>query len=337
MKIFKRILIVLAALLGVILIIAIFLPSSAHIEESMTIGAPAKTIFAKVNDLKAWEPWSPFQKADPEMISEYSGPASGEGCMQTWKSDMHGNGSLTILESRPYEFIKMKLMMMENSEALSNFKFEPEQQGTKVTWSLDMKDLSYPLGRIFALFMPGSVHESFRSGLNDLKILCENEAMMMMKFKTGEISLTEVKPWNGLAVKDSSTTDKVSDVMGNIFGMVQKHMQEQKIECTGAPYAMYYLWDEKANKFVLEAGYPVKGKQKDSGIIKFKEYPATKAVTAIHTGSYETLYNSYLALEKYIRDNHMKQKGMPWEVYLTDPATQPDMTKWETQIYYPVE
>ena len=28
--------------------------------------------------------------------------------------------------------------------------------------------------------------------------------------------------------------------------------------------------------------------------------------------------------------------GAPWEVYVTDPATEPDQAKWRTEIFFPV-
>lgn len=337
MKFLKRFLTALAILVGLILVVAIFLPSKVHIEDSTTINASANVIFPKVNNLSVWEKWSPFQKADPAMTSVYSGPVEGVGSSQAWKSPKNGDGSLTIMESVPYQLINMKLVMMENSQSMSNWKFEPEGMGTKVTWSVDIENLGYPLERLFALFMPSMMHESFQSGLADLKTLCEKEYTEMMKYKTGDITISEVGAWNAIAIKDSSSCDKISEVMGSVFGEVQDYMDANKIECVGPPYALYYMWDEKANKFVMEAGMPVKGKPVVTGRMKLIEYPAVKAVAAVHYGAYETLYNTYMALEKYIKNNNLKQKGMPWEVYVTDPETQPDMSKWETMIYYPVE
>jgi effector-binding domain-containing protein len=337
MKNFKRFLLFLVVLIAIVLIAALFLPSTKLIEDSVVINTPADMIFKKVNNLKAWEQWSPFQKEDKDMISEYTGAEEGVGAVQTWKSKVNGDGSMTIEESSPYSVINMKLDLNGMSSGSSNWKFEPEGKATKVTWSVEMKDLGYPMGRIFGLFMPKMMHKAFQGGLEDLKKLCEGEFAKMMVYKTGEITVKEMEGWKALAIKDSSTCDKVGDIMGIIFPEVQKYIADNKFECVGPPYAKYYLWDEKANKFVLEAGLPVKSKVAGKDRIFYVEYPKMKVATASHFGAYETLYFTYQEVEKYIKDNNLKQKGDPWEVYITDPEKEPDMSKWETQVFYPVE
>jgi len=87
----------------------------------------------------------------------------------------------------------------------------------------------------------------------------------------------------------------------------------------------------------MEAGFPIKAKAKGNERIFCTEYPKIKVVTAIHYGAYESTYFSYQAIEKYIKDKKLKQKGTPWEVYITDPQKEKDPSKMETQIFYPVE
>ena len=68
----------------------------------------------------------------------------------------------------------------------------------------------------------------------------------------------------------------------------------------------------------------------------FKEYPATRAVTAMYVGSYDKMGSVYEALEKYIADNKLEKEGTSWEVYYTDPnEVAPEEN--QTLIYYPVQ
>jgi len=249
---------------------------------------------------------------------------------------------MSIIESTPYTYIKMDLDFMGKGKAFSEWKFESTGQTTKVTWSVDLVDLGYPMGRIFGLFMPKMMHKAFQGGLEDLKKLCEGEFAKMMVYKTSDITVKDIDGWMALAIIDSSTCDKVGDVMGVIFPEVQKYIEDNKYECTGPPYAKYYLWDQKVNKFIMEAGLPVKSKGKGKDVnhdkrIFFVSYPKMKVATASHFGAYETLYFSYQEIEKYIKDKKLKQKGEPWEIYITDPEKEPDVSKWETQIFYPIE
>jgi effector-binding domain-containing protein len=36
-------------------------------------------------------------------------------------------------------------------------------------------------------------------------------------------------------------------------------------------------------------------------------------------------------------DHAMELNGDPYEVYITDPASEPDETKWVTELYWPVK
>jgi effector-binding domain-containing protein len=202
---------------------------------------------------------------------------------------------------------------------------------------VDIEGLGYPMGRIYGLFMPKMMHKSFQAGLADLKKLCEAYFAKSMIYKTGEITVNEHEAWQALVIKDSSTCDKVDVVFSKVYGEIQQFMKENKIECTMPPFARYFKWDEKENKFVMEAGFPVQAKVKGNDHIYFAEYPKMKVATAIHHGAYETSYFSYQAIEKYIEENGMKQQGVPWEVYLTDPEKEKEVSKLQTQIFYPVE
>jgi effector-binding domain-containing protein len=59
-------------------------------------------------------------------------------------------------------------------------------------------------------------------------------------------------------------------------------------------------------------------------------------VFAKHLGGYNTS-KTHWAIDTYMKDFNLKPKDFIWEVYVTDPATEPDSTKWETDIYYPLK
>jgi len=167
-KFLRRLFWILLALTLVVFVVAIFLPSSIHVEETLLIKAPAGKIFPHINSLKAWEPWSPFQRDDIEMKSTYTGPDSGVGCTQRWKSIKNGDGNMRIVESIPYSYLKLDMDLMKKSEVVSEFRLGPAPEGTRVTWSCDMRDLPYPHGRFMGLFIPRMLKKFFTSGLQNL-------------------------------------------------------------------------------------------------------------------------------------------------------------------------
>jgi hypothetical protein len=200
MKFFKRFLLFLLILIVLVLIVAIFLPAKVYVEESVLVNAPAELIFRQVNNLKSWESWSPFQKEDTAMTSTYEGPEAGVGAVQKWKSEVNGDGSMTITESIKDSLIKMKLDFAKQGVPTSDWKFEKQGMATKVTWNVDMERLGYPMGRIFGLFMPKMMHKSFKDGLENLKKLCEEKNAKIMIYKTGEITVKVNEAWQALAI-----------------------------------------------------------------------------------------------------------------------------------------
>jgi effector-binding domain-containing protein len=52
-----------------------------------------------------------------------------------------------------------------------------------------------------------------------------------------------------------------------------------------------------------------------------------------YKGPYEKAAFAYHALDNWLKDNHKKARGMPFEVYLNDPITIKDKNKLLTDIY----
>jgi uncharacterized protein YndB with AHSA1/START domain len=177
MKILKRVMFVLLAIIALLVLVALFLPSKVHVERSISIVAPAEVVFEQVNTLKNWEYWSPWHDRDPEMALYYEGPESGEGARYLWESDHPnvGNGELTILESVPYQLIVTELNFMEQGMALSTYTFTDDDMGTTLTWSMDADMGWNPVSRYFGLFMDRFIGPDFEHGLANIKMLIEEQ------------------------------------------------------------------------------------------------------------------------------------------------------------------
>lgn len=132
-----------AAIAGIVAVLAIVValqPSEFHVERTATIAAPVPVVFAQINDFHNWHQWSPFAKLDPAMTVTYEGAPAGVGAIYRWAgNDQAGEGSATIVESRPDELVRMRLDFLKPHAATStaDFILEPEGDGTAVTWSLD--------------------------------------------------------------------------------------------------------------------------------------------------------------------------------------------------------
>src|SRR5579872_487637 len=94
---FKKILLVLVALVLVAFIVGLLLPSKVVVERSVLINRPASMVFATVNSFELFPKWSPWQDLDPNMHQNTDGPREGVGAKLIWSgNDKVGSGSDTI-------------------------------------------------------------------------------------------------------------------------------------------------------------------------------------------------------------------------------------------------
>ena len=134
-----KILLILLVLIALFLIVAAFQPSDFRITRNGLIAAPPPVVFGQVNDLRKWEEWSPWAKLDPAMKQTYDGPATGVGAVSTWVGNKQvGEGKMTIVESRPFDLIRIELEFYKPMAATNEteFHFAPEGDQTRVVWSM---------------------------------------------------------------------------------------------------------------------------------------------------------------------------------------------------------
>ncbi len=330
MKALKIIGIIVGLLIALFLIVPVFLANQVTISSHTTIQAKPVTIFNQVRTLKNWSNWSPFHAADTAMISEYTGPERGVGSTMTWLSKTLGDGQLVIVECKPYTYIKNRITFQpDNSAAMGEWSFEEAPEGVRVTWTTIMSDLKYPMGRYMGLLSGMMMDPFMASGLSALKTYCE--AMP----EPPAIELVDVESVPSLSVLDSTTIDGIGVMLEQNYGLISDYLAAKKIEMAGYPYAVYYNWDPDGI-IRIRAAIPIAKTYKGKGRIESFDLPATKAVMAKHMGGYDTSV-THEAIMEYMEDFGIECADYIWEVYVTDPMTEPDESKWETDVYYPVK
>lgn len=175
----KIILISVAVLIVAFIVFAAMQPDEFRVSRSAVIAAPATVVFAQVDTLRNWEAWNPWGKLDPDMKLTYAGPPAGSGASYAWVGNNEvGTGRLTIVESRPPEYIRLKLEFMKPFSAtnVGEFTFRPEGGTTEVTWS--MSGRNNLLAKTMHLFfnMDKMVGGQFAKGLADMKATAEAAA-----------------------------------------------------------------------------------------------------------------------------------------------------------------
>jgi effector-binding domain-containing protein len=150
-----------------------------------------------------------------------------------------------------------------------------------------------------------------------------------------EINETEVTSQQALAIRDHSTAAGLSEKYHELYDEIDGVCKKQSLNISGTPFGIYH-------KFTLEdvdveAGFPVSGTPKDEGRVKVINTYGGKTVHTRYVGPYEGLGDAWAEFMKLAGEKNYKITGSPFEVYTTDPASEPDSSKWITDIYAPIE
>lgn len=329
MKTILRILILLLIVLVLIVIIGLFLPKNAKIESSLKIQAPIDLIYDQVNTLKNWEAWSPWSNNDSTMRLTYDGSESGVGATYSWISDNSGNGSMTITDSKPYEYIRIELDFGEDGIAKSSWTFKEIGDSVKVTWTMISENMSF-VERYFMLLFNKQLIEQFDQGLEKINEICQK-----LKYdRIGQIQEVDVPERFMLIITDSSRMDMMEQKMIEMFNQLSEYITVNDFKISGYPTTIIHEFDPNGNSRYT-VGLPIDKKVRGRGKIKFKIVEATSAVMVEHWGRIESTL-PHEAIYEYTRDKGLTVSDDPWTEYLTNPQAEPDMTKWHKLIYYPI-
>jgi hypothetical protein len=336
----KRILTTIALLLVVFLAVSFFLPKDMNTAVTKQLEASPEQVFAQVNNLKNWRNWNPWDKMDPEMQFTYGESYSGEGGSYTWKSEKKrvGSGAAIITESIPHTRLTTRLLFegYEDDASYGSFDIAPAGEGSRVTWSFESDYAAkWPWQKFQMTMGKLGLNQSFNAGLTkmDAYIAEHPEAHQPGHGGSGiEIVEKEVESMSGLSVTKSGTFVELekmgSQLWAEAYGEVGRMIGEQGLVPSGMPFAVNHVWDEANGLFEIEFGIPVESDGNEIG--------GGKVIMASYYGDYHDIYLAHDAAEAYCAKHGLQIRGASWEVYVTDPAAEPDTSRWLTEVYYPV-
>jgi carbon monoxide dehydrogenase subunit G len=168
-------LVVLAAVV-ILLIYASTRPDQFRIARKVTIEATPDAIFPLISDLRRFNEWNPFAKADPSVKIAYGATTAGAGGSYNWDSTgKAGKGRMEITEADVPKRVAMSLQFDKPMKADNRvvFALQPHGSGTEVTWEMTGTYglLHKTMGVIFNF--DKMVGGEFEKGLADLKSQAE--------------------------------------------------------------------------------------------------------------------------------------------------------------------
>ena len=169
--------IVIAAALAVAVLIAggLVLSPKFDVARSVRVEAPPGKVYPLIASPREWPRWSAWQRRDPAMQIDYSGPESGAGAQWAWHSTSEGDGEMSFTAAEPDTRIAYALAFPDfGTTSNGEFTLVPEgEQATRVTWRLAGDMGANPLLRWMALFADRMIGKDFDAGLAALKTIAE--------------------------------------------------------------------------------------------------------------------------------------------------------------------
>jgi hypothetical protein len=147
------------------------------LSREIIIVAPAEAVHPLLENLRAWQRWSPWEGLDPDLSRTYSGPERGVGARYAWNGNRKaGRGTMEITADSP-ERVELDLAVEKPFPSRSRVEFvlTPEGEETHVEWLMH-GEMSLAM-RAFAAVKPMDelIGPDLERGLAQLKAAAESD------------------------------------------------------------------------------------------------------------------------------------------------------------------
>lgn len=173
MRIIKNILLVIAGIIVVALIAALFIEKEYAVERETTINRPKSEVFDYIKHLKNQDNFSVWATRDPNMKKEFRGTDAMVGFISAWDgNDEVGKGEQEIKAITEGERIDFELRFIEPFEATDQAYMTTDSLSanqTKVKWGFS-GEMKYPMNLMLAFMdMEEMLGGDLQTGLDRLK------------------------------------------------------------------------------------------------------------------------------------------------------------------------
>jgi effector-binding domain-containing protein len=151
---------------------------------------------------------------------------------------------------------------------------------------------------------------------------------------TSAIEIREVPEQRLLVKKITCSQSAIGPAFQQAIHAVGECIRSSEAKMISMPYAVYLAW--RAHDCDLAAGCQVSGTVTLTGGCEWLTLPAGAHAFASHFGPYDQLKETHAAIMAWCQTNGKTMTGACWETYPVDPGLEPDPSKWQTDVYYPV-
>jgi effector-binding domain-containing protein len=180
----------------------------------------------------------------------------------------------------------------------------------------------------------GEKEEKKEEKKEEVKEEVKEEPQYKYTYEVTEVDVPE--GWMISISTENITLDKVSETLAANYGTIASLLGKMKKEM-GIPFSTTKDWVDEKTPFTLIAAIPVMDStiKAKTPMVLGKSYKG-KALKVSYFGDYSKVQPAYDDLMQYVTEKDLIISGTPWEVYITDPMVEKDTSKWQTDVYMPV-
>ena len=151
---------------------------------------------------------------------------------------------------------------------------------------------------------------------------------------TLSIERRDLRPQPFLFVRAKAGRHEIANAIADALGKAFPYAMQAGLAIAGRPTARYL--STGPGLYEMQIGVPLAAAAPGQGEVQSGELPGGPFAVGVHAGSYDSLSETYVAMERWMESIGYRPGRAPWESYVTDPGEFPDVKDWRTEIYWPL-
>jgi effector-binding domain-containing protein len=347
MKVLKISLFIIAVLILLFIVLGFIGPKFFDVNRSISLNAPVEIVYEQVSDLSNIADWDPWKEEYTDMKSTINGSGYEVGSYRRWESS-ESVGEELLVELQPNKSVETELKFIEPfaMHSIGYYILDESVEGT-TSLTMGFKGKNSFLLRALSM-IPGQSMEAqagpmFERALKNISVIVADKVDQQEASKKKMISskyafgMQEMAERTYILKRGTVPMAEVSAFYTNNLGSIYTAVGASGVDVAGKPCGIYYSWDEENGTADMCAAIPVGDKSLKIEGYQTVTMPAGRVVKVPYTGDYSGLPQVHNAIDNYMKAYNLTQDGPVVEEYITDPQSEPDPSKWLTNIYYSIK
>lgn len=149
-----------------------------------------------------------------------------------------------------------------------------------------------------------------------------------------DVEKLKLEPRTVIGLHETVPMAALTDFYGRAYEAVGSELLRLDVASQGPPMAIYH--GAPTDTVDVFAGFPIGEPVEPAAPVSVVTLPGGPAVATIHTGTYDSMVDTYGALTAWMSEHGLTPGTDMWEEYLVGPDGERDSAAWKTRIVWPL-